>query len=324
MDYRFNSFQYPMKRYKIPCVIAVAALNVSCVHQARTASGFPATPAPSGKSSAMKQQVLNAVDAGEGDLKVRLLRQQMAADPDNLGIRIELVEHYSRAGYPELALEHCRLAAARFPESAEIQLSLAKLLRSLKMTGEAAQGLAEFLTHHPQQSPAYDSWLGILRDELGQWPEGEKSHRAALALNAELDYLHNNLGYNLLMQKRPAEAAFEFRQALKLKPQSEIARNNLGMALAETPQQAVLNWQSVSDPATAHSNMAALLIEQGRYEDARKELDLALGYNKSHAAALSNLKLVSELDGKPAVIPVKPVRTRWGRFRSTMLKVMGG
>jgi len=126
------------------------------------------------------------------------------------------------------------------------------------------------------------------------------------------------------MQKRPSEAAFEFRQALKLKPHSEVARNNLGLALAETPQEAVLHWQSVSDPATAHSNMAALLIEQGRYEDARKELDLALGYNKSHAAALSNLKLVSELDGKPAVIPIKPVRTKWGKFRSAVLKVVGG
>jgi len=272
----------------------------------------------------MERQIANAVDAGDGDYRVRLLRQRMAADPENLGVRIELIDHYTRAGYPELALEHCRLAAARFPESAEIQLSLAKLLRKINMTREAAQGLATFLEHHPQASPAYDSWLGILRDELGQWIEGEASHRAALALNPKLDFLHNNLGYNLLMQKRPSEAAFEFRQALQLKPDSETARNNLGMALAEKPGDAVLHWQSISDPATAHSNMAALLIEQARYAEARKELDLALGYNRSHAAALSNLKLVSELDGKPAVIPIKPIRTKWGKFRSAVLKAVGG
>jgi Flp pilus assembly protein TadD len=127
------------------------------------------------------------------------------------------------------------------------------------------------------------------------------------------------------MQKRYSEAAFEFRQALKVRPDSEVARNNLGMALASTPgEQAVLHWQSISDPATAHSNMAAMLIEQGRYAEARKELDLALGYNKSHSAALNNLKLVSELDGKPAVIPLKPVRTKWGKFRSAVLKAVGG
>ena len=272
----------------------------------------------------MERQVTNAVDAGEGDYIVRSLRQRMAADPDNLAVRVELIEHYNRAGYPELALEHCRLAAARFPESAEIQLSLAKLLRAMKMTREAAQGLSAFLERHPQQSPVYDSWLGILRDTLGQWTEGEASHRAALALKPDVDYLHNNLGYNLLMQKRTSEAAFEFRQALKLKPDSETARNNLGMALASNPGDAVVHWQSVSDPATAHSNMAAMLIEQGRYPEARKELDLALGYNRSHAAALSNLKLVSELDGKPAVIAIKPIRTKWGKFRSAVLKAVGG
>src|SRR6185436_1354139 len=158
-----------------------------------------------------------------------------------------------------------------------------------------------------------------------QWTEGEASHRAALALNPNIDYLHNNLGYNLLMQQRPSEAAFEFRQALQLKPDSETARNNLGMALASTPgHDAVLQMQSISDPATAHSNMAAILIEQARYPEARKELDLALGYNRSHAAALSNLKLVSELDGKPAVIPIKPIRTKWGKFRSAVLKAVGG
>jgi Flp pilus assembly protein TadD len=248
----------------------------------------------------------------------------MAAEPDNLAVRLELIDHYSQLGYPELALEHCRLAATRFPESAAVQLPMAKLLRQMKMTREAVKGLGAFLAAHPQKSPDYESWLGIMRDELGDWAEGEKAHRSALALNGNLDSLHNNLGYNLLMQSRPQEAAQEFREALKLRPDSEVARNNLGMALAATPQDAVLHWQSVSDPATAHSNMAALLIKQKRYAEARRELDLALGYNKNHAAALNNLRLVSELDGKPAVIPLKPAQTKWGKFRSKVAKIVGG
>jgi Flp pilus assembly protein TadD len=272
----------------------------------------------------MERQIQNARDVGEGDYLVRSLRQRMAAEPDNLGIRLELIEHYTQTGYPELALEHCRLAATRFPDSAAVQLPMAKLLRQMKMTKEAAQGLGAFLTTHPQESPDYESWLGILRDELGDWAAGEKAHRAALALNGQLDSLHNNLGYNLLMQSRPQEAAEEFREALKLRPNSEVARNNLGMALAATPEAAVVHWQSVSDPATAHSNMAALLIKQKRYAEARKELDLALGYNKSHAAALNNLRLVSELDGKPAVIPLKPAQTKWSKFRSKIAKIVGG
>jgi Flp pilus assembly protein TadD len=274
-----------------------------------------------------------------------------------------------------LALEHCRLAAARFPESADVQLRMAKLLDAMKLDREAADGLSTFLAAHPQKAPEYESWLGILRDKQKDWPAGEKAHRAALALDPTRDSLHNNLGYNLLMQGKPKEAAQEFREALKIRPDSDVARNNLGMALVATPtaapgpetpaasagaaasgvgatstgaptaaaagsgagatpvpatsaedssNEALLHWQSISDPATAHSNMAALLIGQKRYPEARRELDLALGYNKDHSAALANLKLVSELDGKPAVIPIKPVQTKWSRFRSTIVKIVGG
>jgi Flp pilus assembly protein TadD len=316
-----------MKRYKISCIVAATALNIACVRQVRTVSGLPPMPnaePSSRRATAMERQVQNARDAGEGDYLVRSLRQKMASEPDNLAVRLELIDHYARAGYPELALEHCRLAATRFPDSAAVQLPMAKLLRGMKMTREAVRGLAAFLASHPQESPDFDSWLGIMRDELGDWAAGERAHRAALALNSNLDSLHNNLGYNLLMQARPREAAQEFREALKLQPNSEVARNNLGMALVATPQDALLHWQSVSDPATAHSNMAALLIQQKRYADARRELDLALGYNKNHAAALNNLRLVSELDGKPAVIPLKPAQTKWSKFRSKVAKIVGG
>ncbi len=334
-----------MKSYSIPLIAILAGFSASCVHQDQTLSGIP--PLPSAKvdksakqSSAFERQITNATDLGEGDYQVRELRQKMSAEPDNLAVRLELIEHYTRGGYPELALEHCRLAATRFPESADVQLRMAKLLDGMKLPREAADGLSTFLAAHPQKAPEYESWLGILRDEQKDWKAGEKAHRAALALDTTRDSLHNNLGYNLLMQGRPKEAAQEFREALKLRPDSEVARNNLGMALAATPapeppkgeatsaeatsNDALLHWQSISDPATAHSNMAALLIGQKRYSEARRELDLALGYNKDHPAALANLKLVSELDGKPAVIPIKPVQTKWSRFRSTIAKIVGG
>jgi Flp pilus assembly protein TadD len=137
--------------------------------------------------------------------------------------------------------------------------------------------------------------------------------------------VHNNLGYNLLQQDRKAEAAAEFRKALQIAPQSQVARNNLGIAVASEPKEAVLQWQSVSDPATAHNNLAAVLIEQGRYDEARSELKIALGYNKDHAAALGNLLLISDLDGKPMSISNRPVSSRWKRFTSGLKHaVLGG
>ena len=144
-----------------------------------------------------------------------------------------------------------------------------------------------------------------------------------------VDYLHNNLGYNLLMQKKNEEAAAEFQEALKLNPGSQMARNNLGIALAQSnaTAQAVANWQSTSDPATAHNNLAAVWMEKGNYSEARRELDVALSYNRAHPAAIRNLELVSRLDGSPATLRRRrsmPLDTRWQRFRIGLRRLFVG
>jgi tetratricopeptide (TPR) repeat protein len=285
---------------------------VSCAPRSIPQTKIPAPP------SAMERQVRNAVDAGEGDYLVRSQQARLAADPDNLALRMELARHYLDSGSPELAVEHYRLAAARFPASAELQQVIAKTLRSMGLRAEAARGLETFLSAHPQPAPDLESWLGILRDEMGQWPAGEAAHRAALALAPDSDSLHNNLGYNLLMQGKKDEAAREFQRSLQLNPRSVVARNNLGLATVSQPKEAVASWQSVSDPATAHTNLAAMYIEQGRYAEARKELDIALGYNRYHVAALHNLRLVSELDGKPPTLPGQTAEKTWHKVTTAL------
>jgi Flp pilus assembly protein TadD len=139
------------------------------------------------------------------------------------------------------------------------------------------------------------------------------------------DYLHNNLGFSLLKQGLNDLAASEFRSALKLNPHSEIARNNLGIALAGQASEAIVNLQSLNEPATAHSNLAAVLIEHGKYAEARKELQTALEYNQSNPAALKNLELLSNLDGKPMNVPaITAQRTRWVRMKSAWQRWFGG
>ena len=295
-------------------------LMASCVQHTQVAK------APPPPQSVWDRQIHNAIDAGDGDYQLRVLREKLAADPDNIPIRLEMAKAYCDRGYPDVALEICRLAAARFPESGEAQLALVRALRDMNRRAEAIDGLVAFLKAHPQTGPEYFSWLGILRDESGLWPLGEPAHRKALELAPSLDYLHNNLGYNLLMQKKYAEAAGEFREALKLNPRSPVARNNLGLALANLDEtdQALANWQSASDPATAHNNLAAVFMEKGNYPNARKELEIALRYNIACPAALKNLELVSRLDGHPATLAVKPVESRWQRWKIAFRRLFVG
>ena len=312
-------------------ITAVSLFGCACTHTVVTRSGvpIPATPAAQpAPVSAFDRQIRNARDAGDGDYLLRTLRERVAAEPDSVGARLDLAKAYQERGYPDVALVICRLAAARFPESAEVELALVRLLHELKQDSEAVAGLQAFLKQHPQNGPEYYSWLGVLWDEIGELPTGELAHRQAIALAPAVDYLHNNLGYNLLRQRKPAEAAAEFREALRLNPASQFARNNLGLALAGQNQasEAVASFETGADAATAHSNLAAVLMEKGNYAEARKELALALSYNKQHPAALKNLELLSRLDGNAATLPGAPAGAadRWQRWKSGFKKLFVG
>lgn len=312
---------------KKSALLAAVALGLCGCSQHRAGTARRQAPAVAPRSdvrAAIERQIIGARYAGEGDYVLRSLQARLAAEPDNLPLRLELARHYQELGSHELALEHCRLAALRFPDSAEVQIAMVRCFRAMGLRAEAAAGIEAYLAKHPQKTPELHSWLGILRDELGELQRGEAAHRAAVNLAPNEDRLHNNLGYNLLQQNKPAEAAEEFRQALKLAPGSVVARNNLGVALAAQPAEALREWQKGADQATAHNNLAAALIEQGQYEGARKEVEVALGYNRNHQAALANLRLLSELDGHPTTIPARTHRPAWKRFLSALLDALAG
>jgi tetratricopeptide (TPR) repeat protein len=305
---------------RLVIVAAAASFAVSCTREVRVAQ----TPA-SIQPTVWERQVRNAKDAGDGDYELKSLRARMAAEPDSIAARLDMAKAYQERGFPEVALEICRLAGARFPESGDVELALVRSLRDLNRRPEAIEGLEAFLKTHPQASPNYLSWVGILRDEAGQWTLGEPAHRAALEIEPSRDSLHNNLGYNLLMQKKGEEAAAEFREALRLNPASQVARNNLGLALATSnAMQAIANWQAAGDPAAAHNNLAAVWIEKGNYTEARKELNIALGYNRALSAALGNMQLVSRLDGNAATLPERASDTRWERWKSGFRRLFVG
>jgi len=262
----------------------------------------------------MQRQVLNAIDAGDGNPRVRSLRDRMAAEPRNVRLRLELAEEYARTGHAELELEHLRLAVERFPESEEAVLALSRALVRAKQPEEAEKRLNEFLAKREKPSANVLSWAGIVQDGLDKWKEGEALHRRAIERAPGRDALHNNLGYNLMMQGRKSDAADEFRRALDLNPGSETARNNLGLALGDQPAAAITHFRQTSDLAVAHNNLATYLYEKGDLAGARKELELALEYRKDMPRILENLRNLAALDGMPIQMPGQKQPSFWKTF----------
>ncbi len=343
-------------RTRLGLVLAGAVASVSCVHQVqvvqstvpgqaqnlphnsrtRTAKQAQAiaganrarATALTPVSAVMQRQIQNAIDAGEGDMEARGLRQRLATNADDLDARIRLARLYSSRGLPDLAIEHYRMAAARFPDSVAAALGLAKTLDGMGESDEALKAVAESLKSQPRGSWELLSLRGILEDRAGHAEQAEASHRAALALEPKNGSLHNNLGYNLLTQGRADEAAAEFRRAVEIDPRSEIAHNNLATALAsQSPpasKEALLELQRSSSPAIAHNNLAAVLIGQKRYPEARVELEAALRIRPDFPAAISNLRMVADEDGRPITIPVaSPPVNFWKRAASWTRLIAG-
>jgi tetratricopeptide (TPR) repeat protein len=296
--------------------LSLAALgSVSCATKTATLHSTPfftATP---------NREAINAVDAGDGDLEIASLRRTMMSRADDVDARLRLAQAYALKGFPDVALEHYRLAAERFPESLKAFMGLALILHRMGQKEEALACLNAFLHAHPQPVAEPYEWQGILSDDVQNWKASQRAYETALLYTPSNSptaaELHNNLGYALLMQFQHSAAAVEFGQALRIKHDFVIARNNLGIALATNPtgdrKDAILNWQAVSGPASAHNNMAALLIERGDYPAARKELETALGYDQQNAQAIYNLALVAERDGKPAVLPKQNAQVKSAR-----------
>jgi thioredoxin-like negative regulator of GroEL len=148
---------------------------VGCAERPQTA-----LVTPTAAQYVQDRQIVNAVDAGDGDYELKTLRAQLDANPLDLKARLELAKHYQKQGFPEVAIEHCRLACERAPDSDEAHVALAKMLRD---SGKAAEGgavLTAYTAKHDKAGVSVWAWLGLLSDETENWPAGEAAYRRAI------------------------------------------------------------------------------------------------------------------------------------------------
>lgn len=265
------------------------------------------------------RDVKNATRVGDGDLELAKLRQAVIDYPNDNAARLKLAAYYESLGMDELALEHYRLAGERRPGD---ELAAYKYAMGVRKTDAAAARLElrKFVAHQAVRRAETYSLLGILDDQAGDWVIGEVMHREALKLDPKSDALHNNLGFNLMSQGKLQPAVEEFRQALRLRPSSPVARNNMANAIAAMVEKeqdlsesavrlAFGQWKKAGGEAEAHNNLAGVYMKQGRYKEARKELEAAVRKQPDLAAAWRNLQQLSALDGgRPEVAVTRVTR----------------
>ncbi len=293
-------------RWAAAALLATLILSASCIKRAAVNQDFGLPPRGPSKAVSRQssfrpilQQQSGAFNPLTDDARVQELQARLKANAADPAARLELAGVFEGYRLYDDAIEqYTQSLRTSFGEQAA--LGLARCEQASGRVREVIPLLEGFVKERP--SASVWNQLGLLYDSVGELSSGERAFRAALEdsaidrVNAAADRLHNNLGYNLLLQKKSEAAEVEFRKALELNASSANTHNNLGIMLARRGelQAALEQFQFAADEATAHNNLAVVLLEAGQYEQSREELVKALALRRNFAPALANFKLVQE------------------------------
>ena len=173
-----------------------------------------------------------------------------------------------------------RQALALKPDFVEALFNLGSVLQQQRQLEEAIACYQQALAIKPSYAEVHND-LGIALMALGKLDEAVASFNQALIHKPDYAEAHNNLGVGLKNQGKIEEASACYRQALAINPDYAKALFNLGTAYFLKKDYAhAMGWYEASlavDPhqVEAHQNIALILTEAGRLDEAQQHRDLA-------------------------------------------------
>jgi Flp pilus assembly protein TadD len=264
---------------------------MGCVRRA-VVQDFGLKPQPSSVRDIFQKQK-NAYSPLTGDPRVTELQGRIEKNPLDPAARLELAAAYESYRLFDQALEQYS-KAYDLVSSEKAIMGIVRCDQALNRTWQAIP----LLEQHLREKPSAVAWnlLGMLYDSSRSSAAAERALREAVAMEPQSDQWRNNLGYNFLLQNKTDAAEIEFRKALELNPKSAMTHNNLGILLARRDDLAgaLAEFQFGADAATAHNNLAVVLMEIGNYEASRDALVKALALRRNFSPALENFKLVQD------------------------------
>lgn len=186
-------------------------------------------------------------------------------------------------------------------QKADIQVAVA---RSLEKQGEVDRAIEIYLDAVKKddgQIAAYHR-LAVLHDRKGDCKAAEGFYRRALAKEPDNPQLLCDYGYNCYLQRRWAEAESNLRKAIALAPDLARAHNNLALVLARTgtEAEALHEFQQAGcREGQARTNLGFAFMSESRWDDARRQFQLALQADPTSTAAQDGLTTLQAVASNP-------------------------
>jgi tetratricopeptide (TPR) repeat protein len=131
--------------------------------------------------------------------------------------------------------------------------------------------------------------IALTEYQLAFWHDSETLFRRALAVTENNSTAHLNLGAALETKGHADAALVEYRESLRLDPNSFETANDIGKLLFEQGQPAealdycVMAVRLKPDRATLHNNLGLTLEALGRFDEARAQFAEAARLDKTYA-----------------------------------------
>jgi tetratricopeptide (TPR) repeat protein len=146
--------------------------------------------------------------------------------------------------------------------------------------------------------------LGLTRQQIGYWRDGEALFRHALAVTENNQTVHVAFGDALGRKGQTDEAIRQYQEILRLDPGYALAHNNLGIALVVKGQtdEAIRELEEAirlkPDYAEAYYNLGAAFGKKGQIDEAIRQFQEAIRLKPDYTAARNDLGFILNKKGQ--------------------------
>ena len=221
-----------------------------------------------------------AEQAGKQALAQDLILQAISASPNNPVYYNTLGNALKDQNRFDEAADRYRQALACKPDSVEALFNLGNVLQQQCRLDDAIACYRRTLEIKPDYAEAHNN-LGVTLMAMGSLEQAIASFNQALLSRPGYAEAYNNSGVAFKTQNKIEQAIDCYHRALAAKPDYAQALFNLGTAhfvIKDFAQ--AMTWYQASlavnpHQVEAHQNMASMLLEAGRPEEAQQHRDLA-------------------------------------------------
>jgi Tfp pilus assembly protein PilF len=185
-------------------------------------------------------------------------------------------------------------------QHADMQIAMGRVSERQGDLAAAMASYQEAVKRDGSRSNAYVR-MAVVHDRQGEFRESADLYRQAIKLAPGSPDIYCDMGYSLYLQRRWAEAEMNLRQAIALDKKHSRAHNNLALVLAQNGRlnDALSEFrQGGSNVASAHANLAFVLTMERRWDEAREHYRLALAADPSSTELKARLQQLDTLVAK--------------------------